>query len=129
MTRRDILGPDTSYEPGGGYAGLLTTRETVKALLIAGPLLAVVVLVQIYFSDRRSTDVSRVVFAIGLVWLNARTLLNPDADRADADEPPRTPIKRAGLRVMAAIALAVGLGLAADALFDLLTPHPISAAE
>ena len=124
MTRRDILGSDSGYRPGGGYRGLLTTRETVKALAFLLPLLGAMLLVQLLLGNRLATGLTRLVFAACLASMQLRVLRDPEFDGE-----PRTPAERRRLRLWAGIGLAIALGLAAFALYELLAPHPISAAE
>jgi hypothetical protein len=124
VSRRDLLGETVGYESGGGYRGLLTTRETVKAILILLPLLAAAVLAQILLGDRLSTALSRIALALGIGWMNLRVLRNPEVDGE-----ARTPAERRRLRLWAGAGVALAALLGAVSLYQLLAPHPISAPE
>jgi hypothetical protein len=124
MTRRDLRGESDGYERGEGFSGLLTTRETVKAILLLVPLLAAVLIAQLLLGDRLSTGLSRIALALGIAWFNLRVLRNPEVDGE-----ARTPAQRRRLRLWAGAGLAVAALLGAVSLYEMLAPHPISAAE
>lgn len=119
MTRRDILGPDTGYEPGGGYAGLLTTRETLKAIAIGGPLIGAIVLFQIWFGTRLTNDLTRLAMALYWGFYILRTFIHPERLRS----PSTTAAHRLRVRLICACGLLVAAGAIAISIHSLFVPE------
>jgi len=107
MDRAQLLGPETGYQPGGGYRPEgLTWRGIALAWLVVGALVAAEWLLAGRFGERAMQKVTWTVFGLCYGWNGARMIRFPERyDRFGDGDHRRTRRSGAFLVLLAAAAL------------------------